>query len=95
MPTQQQVEKVLSGSRDFAAAAELLRVPPGRAYLIATGRPADSSTPGSPLGSRAQALMNPREVNPTSRGDVHAWIRRLAYSDPSMRARGSEPGGDQ
>jgi hypothetical protein len=66
------------------------RIPPGRAYLIDTGYPADSSTPRPGLGSRGQALVNPREVNPTGRADVRAWMRRLAQADASMRATGAD-----
>lgn len=85
MPTEHEVRNAAGGTPDFETAGTLLEIPPGRAYLIATGHPADSSTPGHDLGSRAQALVNPREVNPTSRGDVTAWIRRIAYSDGTMR----------
>jgi hypothetical protein len=108
MPTRRQVRDLVHESHrasaaggdrvdaaDYGAAADRLGIPPGRAYLIATGVPAD----GSPLsgfagpvtddqdalGSRAQALVNSREVNPISRGDVHAWIRRRAFSDASLR----------
>lgn len=66
---------------------------PGRDYLISIGYPADGSSPGHWLGSRAQALVNPREVNPTSRGDVREWMRRQAYRDRSMRAGTSAGGG--
>jgi hypothetical protein len=88
MVTADQVRAMLRGDElgDFEEAGRRLDVPAGRAYLIATGRPADGSTPAGGLGSRAQALVNPREVNPTSRGDVHAWMRRLAQGDRSMRA---------
>ncbi len=88
MVTQGRLRAMLNGDAlaDFEEAGRRLDVPAGRAFLIATGRPADGSTPAGGPGSRAQALVNPREVNPTSRGDVHAWMRRLAQGDPSMRA---------
>ena len=82
MPTREQVLTTLNRDGTYAAAAEW-GIPPGRVYLIATGRPADAS---GGVDGRAQALVNPREVNPTGRADVHNWVRRQAYSDPSLRS---------
>jgi hypothetical protein len=98
MPTERLVRHALRDGhdhegQDYERAAARLGIPPGRAYMIATGRPADGSTPGEPLGSRAQSLVNPREVNPTSRDDVHEWLRRMAHSDASMR-QGRDSTGD-
>lgn len=57
---------------------------PGRAHLIATGRPADGSQ--SEGQDSAQHLVNPRTHNPTSRSEVHAWIQRRVAADAQMRA---------
>ena len=95
MPTRQQVRGLVEHGESYAAIGESLKIPAGQAYLIETGAPADGSSAtrpaGAVLGSRAQALVNPREVTATLRGDVHAWVRRRAYSDSSMRLSGSRP----
>jgi hypothetical protein len=82
MPTREQVRASSAPDGDYARAARQWEIPAGRAYLIGTGRPADAS---GGVDGRAQALVNPREVNPTSRGDVHEWMRVRAYLDASMR----------
>jgi hypothetical protein len=82
MPTREQVRASLSPDGDYAQAARRSGIPAGQAYLIATGRPADAS---GGVDGRAQALVNPREVNPTGRGDVREWMRVRAYLDASMR----------
>jgi hypothetical protein len=82
MPTREQIRAALDRDADFARIGHQWGIPPGRAYLIATGRPADAS---DGVDGRAQALVNPREVNPTGRADVHEWMKVRAYSDTSMR----------
>jgi hypothetical protein len=78
----------------YEEAGERLGVPPGQAYLVATGIPADGSDavtveqrrrPGM-LPSRSQRLVNPNEVNPTRRDDVLDWIRSRLLADEPMRA---------
>jgi hypothetical protein len=78
----------------YEEAGERLGVPPGQAYLVATGIPADGSDtvtaeqrrrPGM-LPSRSQHLVNPNEVNPTRRDDVLDWIRSRLLADEPMRA---------
>jgi hypothetical protein len=86
MATREQVGALLRGGLDYVAVGRALGIPPGQAYLTATGLPADGAVTltreprGQPgrCGSRGQALVNPREVNPTARGDVLAWMRRRA-----------------
>ncbi|MGV9596938.1 hypothetical protein ACWDR1_09730 [Streptosporangium sandarakinum] len=94
MPSKEQVLRLLSQGRDYEEIAGILGVPAGQAYLIATGIPADGGDTvtrgrlGRPgvLPSRSQHLVNPREINPTGRGDVHRWVRRRAWGDPQMQA---------
>jgi hypothetical protein len=85
MPTREQVRSMVGQDGNFAGAARRWGIPPGRAYLIATGRAADAA---GGVDGRAQALVNPREVNPTGRDDVRAWVKRRAYADASMRSQG-------
>lgn len=63
-----------------------LRLPAGKVYLIATGRPADgghalTEDERAGVGDRpgtTQDLVNPPEHNPTSTDEVHVWLRRRA-----------------
>ncbi|MEU8318848.1 hypothetical protein AB0C33_10810 [Nonomuraea sp. NPDC048881] len=96
MPSKERVLRLLSQGLDYAEIARLLGVPAGRAYLIATGVPADGSDAaarrrGRPglLAGRTQHLVNPREVGPVERGDVRAWMRERAWSDRRMRQTGA------
>jgi hypothetical protein len=41
VPTREHVRKLLDDGLDYAAAAQRLGIPPGQAYMIATGLPAD------------------------------------------------------
>jgi hypothetical protein len=92
MPTREQVRERVERGESYPTIGAELGVPPGQAYLIGTGAPADGSSatrpPEATLGTRAQALVNPREMTETVRGDVHEWIRRRAYGDASMRRPG-------
>lgn len=88
-----EVLALVEQGRDYREVAGLLGIPAGRAYLIATGIPADGSDavtgaqrrrPGM-LPSRSQHLVNPREVNPTAREDVREWMRWRARTDAQMQ----------
>jgi hypothetical protein len=70
--------------RSYPEIGRELGIPPGRAYLIATGAPADSSDATGieregALPSHAQRLINPREVSITRRPDIQAWVRHRAH----------------
>ncbi len=96
MPTREQVQEVRHATGSYAAAAKVLAIPPGQAYLIATGIPADSSDgvrhdprrqPGI-LGGSTQHLVygHMPAHNPTSDPRVHHWLKGLVAADPVMRA---------
>ena len=78
-----------------------LDVPPGLAYLIATGIPVDASDvpvpaqPGMKAEPSHQQLGNPPTVAPSSGEDVRTWIRARVEGDPSMVAarRAGAPSG--
>lgn len=104
MPTKEQVRELLAGGLDYEAAGKRLGIPPGQAYLIATGVPADGSDAVS--GERArrpgflpssQDLANPPHENPTAKESVLAWLKARAMADEqmrsAMRARSAEEGG--
>jgi iron-sulfur cluster repair protein YtfE (RIC family) len=97
---------MLGADRDFAAVAERLGIPPGQAYLIATGRPADGGDSPSDreeasglLLASSQHLANPPHENPTSSEAVQQWIRDRVAADAQMREaaqqRTAEPSGDE
>ncbi|MEU4660418.1 hypothetical protein AB0F83_01545 [Micromonospora chalcea] len=102
MPDKRQILELLDQGRDYREISRLLGIPPGQAYLIATGVPADNGDAVTRsrrertgvLPSRTQRLVNDREVNPTSSPRVHAWIRRRAADDAQMQqaARASGQG---
>ncbi len=107
MPTQRQVLDAIGVDCDYDAAAARLHIPPGQAYLIATGLPADGSDtsspdetlrrPGAMRGSTQHLVyQRPRTSDPIQKSLVHEWIRGRAESDPQMvsaaRSRGAEPG---
>lgn len=66
-------------------AARELGIPPGRAFMIATGLPADGSEATShelsevrALPARPQRLVNPRSADPTPKPHVLEWVKRRA-----------------
>lgn len=92
MPTKEQVRRLLDDGLDYQAAAQRLGIPPGQAYMIATGVPADGSDtiteeeakrPGFLPAS--QHLSNPPHENPTTKDSVAAWLKGRVASDEQMR----------
>ncbi len=92
MPTREQVRRLLDAGLDYQAAGQKLGIPPGQAYLIATGVPADGSDtiteeeanrPGFLPSS--QHLTNPPHENPTAKESVAAWLKARVASDEQMR----------
>lgn len=104
MPTREQVLHALGDGRDYPHVAIRLGIPAGRAFMIATGLPADGSDglaaedlqrPGMLEGS-TQHLVNPPVEVPTRKDHVTDWMRGRARADATMqsaaRARNAEPG---
>lgn len=92
MPTREQVRRLLDDGLDYQAASEKLGIPPGQAYLIATGVPADGSDTITDEEARrpgflpsSQHLANPLHENPTARESVSAWLRARVAADEQMR----------
>lgn len=104
MPTQRQVRISLELGADYEEVGRRWGVPPGQAYLIATGLPADGSDSLAPedldrpglLPGSSQHLSNPPHENPTRKEHVLEWVRRRALADTQMQAasrrRTAEPG---
>jgi len=84
-----QVRELLDRGLDYAAAGRQLGIPPGQAYLIATGRAADGddAPPGHPDGTLAasQHLANPPHDNPAASESVLGWIAARVAADRPMR----------
>ena len=101
MATRDQVRRLLDIGLDYAAVGENLGIPPGQAYLIATGMPADGSDAVTAEKARrpgflasSQHLANPPHENPTSKDAVRAWLRARVAADEQMRgARRAQPEG--
>lgn len=92
MPTREQVRRLLDDGFDYGAVGQRLGIPPGQAYLIATGVPADGSDTvteeqaGQPgFLPSSQHLANPPHENPTAKESVAVWLRARVGSDEQMR----------
>jgi hypothetical protein len=87
--SREQVRALLDSGFGYVAAGQRLGIPPGQAYLIATGRVADGSgaPPGHPVGALAasQHPANPPHRNPTSSEPVLDWIAARAAADRQMQ----------
>jgi hypothetical protein len=88
MATRAQVQRLLDEGHDYVTAAARLEIPPGEAYLLATGRPADGSdsryfTDPRDLPSSPQRLVGPPPVNPMRHPAVEAWVRERARRELS------------
>jgi hypothetical protein len=75
MPTRADVLELLEKGETYATVGRALGIAPGKAYMIATGRPAD----GAPDGD--QTLVNPPAHNPTKKPEIVAWVRERARRD--------------
>jgi hypothetical protein len=99
MATREQVQDLLDAGLSYEAAAQQLGIPAGQAYLIATGRPADTSdepatqeADGGPEGGSGQPLADPPHYNPASSPQVHDWMAGRVNADDQMRAAAREDG---
>lgn len=84
---------------DYEAAARQLGIPPGKAYMIATGIPADGSDGLAPedlqregfLAGGSQRLLGIPARNPTEPEElpqVTEWVKKRARSDGQMQNAG-------
>lgn len=94
VPTTQQVLALVRAGRSYEDIGAQLGVPPGQAYMIATGLPADGGDTLAPedrrreglLAPTSQHLVNPAAVNPTVNDEALAWVKRRAAGDRQMRS---------
>jgi hypothetical protein len=95
MASKRAVLHLVSLGKSYQEIGEKLGIPPGQAYLIATGIPADGGgtvtraqrrRPGM-LPSRTQLLVNPPEAPPPPAEPVLAWLRDRARSDLTRPSR--------
>jgi hypothetical protein len=94
-------DQLLSSLRQGWSYEEIGRrhgIPPGQAYLIITGLPADGSDVLGPealagreglLPGSSQHLANPSADVPTHDEVTEAWIKRRVRADPAMQAAGT------
>ena len=100
MASREQVRELLDRGLDYDQAGERLGIPPGQAYLIATGRPADGGDAPSDSAGRArelpasQHLANPPHHNPTTNESVLEWIAARAAADGQMREAAADQARD-
>ena len=89
MATRARVLELLDAGHSYETVGRALRIPPGQAFMIATGLPADGSDTPHPEELRArpdlpgssQHLVNPPAVNPTRDATVIAWVKARASRD--------------
>jgi hypothetical protein len=95
VPSKEQVNELVAQGLDYPEIGRRLGVPPGQAYLIGTGTPADgghsTDEPADRPGvlARAQHLANPPHDDPPSTHAVHDWIARRVAADEQMRWAGA------
>ncbi|HEY6524704.1 MAG TPA: hypothetical protein VIY10_13085 [Solirubrobacteraceae bacterium] len=86
MPTRAQVRELLDAGHSYQTVGRVLHIPPGQAFMIATGVPADGSDALHPdelrdkpdLPASSQDLVNPAPVSPTRDETVVAWVAARA-----------------
>jgi hypothetical protein len=88
--SREQVRELLDRGLNYETVGRRLGIPPGQAYLIATGRAADGSDapPSHPDGALAasQHLANPPYEAPASSESVLDWIAARVAADRPMQA---------
>jgi hypothetical protein len=86
MPTKAQVLSLIDQGHSYETAGRALKIPPGQAFMTATGLPADGSDAPHPgelrdkavLPGSSQHLVTPPPFNPTRNDDVITWVRERA-----------------
>jgi hypothetical protein len=86
MATRAQVIELIEAGHSYETAAKELGIPPGLAFMIATGLPADASDAPpqhepeqkAALDGSSQRLVNPPPFNPTQKPEVLEWVKRRA-----------------
>lgn len=104
MATRDQVLERLRRGESYEEVGAGLGIPPGQAYLVATGLPADGGDTLAPedtgregmIPTSTQHLANPPSShNPTKKEHVLSWVRDRASADAQMAAaaarRDAEP----
>jgi hypothetical protein len=80
MPGRREIQRLVEHGESYEEVGRRYGLPPGRVYLIATGRPADGSDAPQPDNWRpgvltsSQHLSNPPHENPTKRDEIRRWI---------------------
>lgn len=96
MPSRPQLLARMQGSFDYERVAAELGIPPGLAYMIVTGLPADGSDVLTKeerearvgLRDRSQELVNPPSPMPKHESIVEEWMKGRVAADGAMRAAG-------
>ena len=94
MPTQAQVRELVDAGQSYETVGRILRIPPGQAFMIATGLPADGSDSPHPdelrdkpvVPASSQHLVNPPAENPTRDATVIAWVRERTVRELSQES---------
>jgi hypothetical protein len=84
--TRAQVTELLELGHSYETAGRELRIPPGQAFMIATGLPADGGDAPTAeelehkpvLPGSSQHLVNPPAFNPKRKQHVLDWVKARA-----------------
>jgi hypothetical protein len=93
VPSKEQVKALIAQGLDYPEIGRRLGVPPGQAYLIGTGRPADGSHRSGQdapnPNSTDEPDSRPPYDNPTNKQVVLDWVARRVADDEQMRSAGA------
>lgn len=90
MTSRSEIVALARSGISFEELGRHLGMPPGRAYLVAVGHPADDSDAGSDRQSyqtgitkqsSTQSLCNPPSDSVYSQPAVHRWVKERAHRD--------------
>lgn len=87
--TREQVVELLDLGHSYETAGRELGIPPGLAFMLVTGLPADGSEAPPPeelerrrvLPGSSQYLVNPSRLYPARKEQVMAWVKERAARD--------------
>lgn len=97
MPTREVILRRLESGGSYEDVARDLGISAGKAYMIATGLPADGSDslasedykrPGARFGG-TQALLGVPHHNPTERERIDEFVQTRVQADAQMRRAGT------
>ncbi len=99
MAVRDDILRLVGAGASYETVGRRLGMPAGRAYLVATGIPADGSAALSPedrtrpglIGGSTQTLVNPNVDGPADAASTRRWLQRRSAADATTGSP-AEPG---